>query len=79
MKARLLMTGLLVAVSAGALSGCVVYPRGYGYEVDSVVVRPAPYYGPRYRDYRYYDGRRYWENDHHRDRSYRDDDDHPRW
>jgi hypothetical protein len=60
MKIRLLLTGLLVA-GAGALSGCVVYPEPFGVSVEpSVVVRPAPYYyGPRYREYRYYDHRSY--------------------
>ena len=60
MKTRLLLTAVLLAVSAGALSGCVVYGRpGYAaVEVEpSVVVAPAPYYygyGPRhyYRPYR---------------------------
>jgi hypothetical protein len=68
MKIRLLLTGLLLAAGAGALSGCVVYPEPVGVAVEpSVVVRPAPYYGPRYRyygpryrEYRYYDNRRYW-------------------
>lgn len=63
MKTRLLLTAVLLAVSAGALSGCVVYGRpGYA-AVDvepSVVVTPAPYYyygyGPRHyhRPYRPY-------------------------
>jgi hypothetical protein len=62
MKVRLLLTALLVA-GAGTLAGCVVYPGpvGVGVAVEpSVVVRPAPYYyGPRYREYRYYDHRPY--------------------
>jgi hypothetical protein len=57
MKARLLLTSVLLAVSAGALTGCVVYPEPVGVAVQpSVVVRPAPYYygyGPRYRYYNY--------------------------
>jgi len=55
MKARLLLTSVLLAVSAGALSGCVVYPEPVGVSVQpSVVVRPAPYYyyGPRGYYYR---------------------------
>lgn len=58
MKTRLIMTGLLLAVSAGALTGCVVYPARYGVAVEpDVVVQPGPYYGPSYR---YYDYRRDW-------------------
>jgi hypothetical protein len=58
MKARLLLTGLLLAASTGALTGCVVYPARYGGVVEpGVVVQPAPYYGPRYH---YYDYRRDW-------------------
>jgi len=53
MKARLLLTSVLLAVSAGALTGCVVYPEPVGVGVQ---VRPSPYYygyGPRYHYYDY--------------------------
>lgn len=72
MKTRLILTGLVLAASAGALSGCVVYPAHYGVAVEpEVVVRPAPYYGPRYR---YHDYHRDWRH-HNRD----DDGYHRRW
>ena len=61
MKARLLLTCVVLAASAAGLSGCVVYPEPVAVS-PSVTVRPAPYYhygyGPRYH---YYGSHRDWD------------------
>ena len=67
MKARQLLTPLLLAAGTAGLAGCVVYPEPVAVQPSVTVVRPAPYYygygryygyGPRYR---YYGPRRDWD------------------